>query len=371
MVDGLPTTPSVAPVLTGGGVLLGPWEERDLPHVVELADEEGRRWSRSLVDVRTVDDARSWMRSRSGPDRVDWAVRDPESGTLLGRTSLHHLGEHPPSAEIGYGVHPAHRRRGVAAAAVRLATAWGFGELGLTRIELHHDTGNLGSCAVAARCGFAHEGTERSTLGYPDGRVADMHRHARLAGDPDVPVAAAAAPLDVPVLTGEGLVLRAWRDDEGAVYARGMSDPLAARWAGGRPPATPEEGRALIGRLHRRALEGSTAAWAIEDGDAVVGSIGVRSINLVDRWAATAYWVMPEARGRSIAPRALRLATTYAFEGLDLHRLRLQHAVANTASCRVAQKAGFALESVQRESCLLAEGFVDEHEHVRLRTDPV
>jgi RimJ/RimL family protein N-acetyltransferase len=364
-----PPVPGTAPVLHGVGVVLSPWQDDDLTGIVELADDEGRRWSRSLAGVRTVEDAREWLRTRRGPDRVDWALRDPASDALLGRTSLHDLGRHPASAEIGYGVHPAHRGRGVAAAAVRTATAWGFGELGLSRIELHHDTRNLASCAVAARTGYAHEGTERAALGYPDGSVADMHRHARLAGDPDAPAARAAAPLEVPVLRGEGVVLRPWRDDEGAVYARGMSDPLAARWAPGSPPTTPEEGRALLARLRRRALEGSTVAWAIETDGVLAGSIGVRSINLVDRWAATAYWVLPEARGRGIAPRALRLATAYAFEGLGLHRMRLQHAVGNTASCRVAEKAGYTLESVQRESCLLADGFVDEHEHVRLRTD--
>jgi [ribosomal protein S5]-alanine N-acetyltransferase len=52
--------------------------------------------------------------------------------------------------------------------------------------------------------------------------------------------------------------------------------------------------------------------------------------------------------------------------GLGLHRVQLQHAVDNAASCRVATKAGFALEGTQRGSCLLAEGFVDEHLHARV-----
>lgn len=173
------TVPAVAPRLHGEGVLLSPWEDTDLPRIVELADEEGVRWSRSLAGMRSVDDARRWLAQRRGPDRVEWAVRDPTTHALIGRTSLHRLTDRPPSAEVGYGVHPSHRRRGVATTAVGTAVSWAFTELELRRVELVHDVGNTASCRVAARCGFAHEGLERSALGYPDGRVGDQHRHAR------------------------------------------------------------------------------------------------------------------------------------------------------------------------------------------------
>ena len=85
-----------------------------------------------------------------------------------------------------------------------------------------------------------------------------------------------------------------------------------------------------------------------------------------DRVIAIARLTLPAARGRGIAPRALDLATSYAMSGLGLHRVQLQHALDNTASCRVAEKAGFTLEGFQRGSCLLASGYVDEHLHARV-----
>lgn len=361
--------PTVSPQLRGDGVLLTAWEEQDLPRIVELADEVTRRWSGSLVDVRTLDDARSWVAVRRGPGRIDWAVRDPATRDLVGRTGLHRFEVHPPMAEIGYGVHPAHRRRGIAAAAVATVTRWAFDDLGLGRVELVHDVDNTASCAVATRSGFALEGVERQALGYPDGRVADQHRHARLVTDPPGPAERPVPRLDVPLLSGEGVALRPWRAEDAETYLRGKRDPESARWSPHPPPVTAADAEILVARVGRRAADGEAIGWAVHEDGVVVGSVALRDINRVDRWATASYWTLPEARGRGVAPRALVLATRHAFEGLGLHRVKLQHAVANLASCRVAAKAAFALEGTQRGSCLLADGFVDEHLHARVASD--
>jgi len=39
---------------------------------------------------------------------------------------------------------------------------------------------------------------------------------------------------------------------------------------------------------------------------------------------------------------------SWAFEEADFHRLDLEHAMGNRASCRVAEKTGFAGEGVRR-----------------------
>ncbi len=355
-----------APELRGDGVLLTAWEPGDLPAIVELADDVGRHWSRSLADMHTVEDAARWVADRSGPDRVDWAVRDPATRVLLGRTSLHRFTTEPAAAEIGYGVHPDHRRRGVAAAAVATAVGYAFGDLGLHRVELVHDVGNVGSCSVATRCGFALEGVERHALGYPDGRVADQHRHGRLATDPPGPADPPAPPLEVPELSGEGVRLRAWSGDDAAAVLAGLSDPEAARWDPRLPLPDLAAARAWIAGRAARAAGGKAVSWAVEVDGAVVGSVALREVNLVDRWATASYWTLPAARGHGLAGRALDLVTSYAVSVLGLHRVQLQHALDNTASCRVAEKAGFALEGTQRGSCLLATGYVDEHLHARV-----
>jgi RimJ/RimL family protein N-acetyltransferase len=59
----------------------------------------------------------------------------------------------------------------------------------------------------------------------------------------------------------------------------------------------------------------------------------------------------------------------WALGDLGLHRLECQHAVANTASCRVAQKAGYAYEGTKRSACLHADGWHDMHLHAQVRSD--
>ncbi|MET9382572.1 GNAT family N-acetyltransferase [Streptomyces sp. NPDC002928] len=62
--------------------------------------------------------------------------------------------------------------------------------------------------------------------------------------------------------------------------------------------------------------------------------------------AEVGYWTAAHARGRGVAPRALHTLTDWAFAADGLTRLELIHRVDNTASCRVAQKTGFAFTTL-------------------------
>jgi RimJ/RimL family protein N-acetyltransferase len=59
---------------------------------------------------------------------------------------------------------------------------WAVDELGLHRLFLYHSTANPASCRVAAKAGFAFEGTLRSAMRHPDG-WHDMHLHGLVPGD--------------------------------------------------------------------------------------------------------------------------------------------------------------------------------------------
>jgi ribosomal-protein-alanine N-acetyltransferase len=360
------------PTLQADGLLLGPWRDEDAPQVVALAhDPTTRQWSPSLRPVRTEADARAWIEGRRGTARVDWAVREPETGELIGRVGLHHFDEDSRSGEIGYGVLPSRRRRGIARRAVEVAVRHGFEQLGLARISLIHAVDNPASCAVAVRSGFAYEGIERQALDHGDGVLHDIHRHARLATDPPGPAPGAPPPLrPVTVAAGE-LLLRPWRPDDAREVLRALTDPSISRWSPRAQVADLDAARRWVAVRAARWVEGAAAFWAVVSADdQLLGSVGLREVNTVDAFAVASYWVMPESRGRGVATTALRAATAHGFAELGLHRVQLAHALGNRASCRVAEKSGFALEGVLRGSSLLPEGWSDEHLHARLTTDP-
>nr|WP_232839963.1 GNAT family protein [Nocardia aurea] len=85
--------------------------------------------------------------------------------------------------------------------------------------------------------------------------------------------------------------------------------------------------------------------------------------------AEVAYWTVPAARGRGVAPRAAATLTDWALNARGFHRIELAHSVRNTQSCRVARKLGFALEGTRRSAGLHADGWHDMHLHARIRGD--
>jgi RimJ/RimL family protein N-acetyltransferase len=67
-------------------------------------------------------------------------------------------------AEVGYGLTPAVRGRGVMTRALRAALDWGFTELDLLGVHWRAEVGNIASRRVAEACGFRLEGTVRGLL---------------------------------------------------------------------------------------------------------------------------------------------------------------------------------------------------------------
>lgn len=182
-------------------------------------------------------------------------------------------------------------------------------------------------------------------------------------------------------LAGRGLLLRPWdpeSDADVAAWLRGVTDPEFRRWNTPLVPVTDTAGARDSLRVRAaRAQEGSAASFLIADaesgGGTALGHIGVNDIHRLLGVARVGYWVLPEARGRGVATRALGLVAGWAFREVGLHRLELGHAVGHEASCRVAEHCGFRYEGTLRGALLEAErrdAFRDAHLHARLVTDP-
>ena len=94
-------------------------------------------------------------------------------------------------------------------------------------------------------------------------------------------------------------------------------------------------------------------AFAVTVDGQPVGSIGVVLGEDVERCSAeVGYWLGESYWGRGIATRALVGFTRYAFAAYGLERLFAVPLAANTASCRVLEKAGYRLEGRMRRSAV-------------------
>lgn len=181
------------------------------------------------------------------------------------------------------------------------------------------------------------------------------------------------------VLDGHGLRLRAWDPESAAdvdTWLRAHLDPEFLRWNTPLRDITDTAGARESLRARAAATEAGTAAvFCVTDAadGAVLGQVGLHAIDRVFGCARVGYWVLPEARGKGVATRSLRLAADWSFARLGLHRLELGHALGHEASCRIAERCGFRHEGTLRGAMWEAgrrDAWRDVHGHARLATDP-
>jgi len=118
-------------------------------------------YRREHADEFVAEAGRAWAASESAVFAV-CAAEAPDA--LLGMIGLHDVdltGDPGGVAEIGYWMSPEGRGRGLMTRAVRLLSAWGVDELGLTRISWYAVVGNEPSRRVAEACGYQVEGLLR------------------------------------------------------------------------------------------------------------------------------------------------------------------------------------------------------------------
>jgi len=143
--------------------------------------------------------------------------------------------------------------------------------------------------------------------------------------------------------------LRPWREADAPEIAAALDgDPEIARWLDQIPqPYTSEDALAYIRGLTGNERESRFALTEAGD-DRLIGSIGA-TWNETRDVAEIGYWLRADGRGRGAATAAVRLLVPWAFaEGAA--RVQLRADVENTASRRVAEKAGFRLEGVLRSA---------------------
>src|SRR5690606_35898582 len=212
--------PEMVPVLQEGGVRLRAHAEADLPGIVEQCrDPQTVRWT-SVPEGYDEEDARSflarvredWERGAATSPRW-WAVEAvDEDGTWRFAGSYDYRPDGRGAAEVGFGLHPWARGRGVGEAALRLLLDHAFTEDGVQTMRWTAERGNWASRRLAWSCGFRLHDAVRARV--PD-REGGPPREAWVGSlRHDEPREPGARWLEPPVLHGERVVLRPWREDD-------------------------------------------------------------------------------------------------------------------------------------------------------------
>ncbi|NJP95169.1 GNAT family N-acetyltransferase [Nonomuraea sp. FMUSA5-5] len=163
-------------------------------------------------------------------------------------------------------------------------------------------------------------------------------------------------------MTPPNVRLREWQEADAPVVLRAFQAPdlrPQAPW----PVVTLKDASGWIA-----SWAGAGHAFAVLHDERVVGNVAVTKVDGHGN-GSVSYWVVPEARGRGVAVAATRLVARWAFDERGLYRLELGHRADNPASCRVATKAGFLPEGIERGKLCYAGVRYDVERHARLATD--
>jgi RimJ/RimL family protein N-acetyltransferase len=155
-------------------------------------------------------------------------------------------------------------------------------------------------------------------------------------------------------LTGEGVLLREWTEEDLDDLVELLDEPDIARWTPMPSPFDVAAGIAYLKRAQQGRATGQRIQLAITaDGGRPLGEVLLFGMDLGLKEAELGYLVGAPFRRRGLASAALGLLSGYAHSALGLSRLLLRIDPANTASTAVARRCGFRLTG---EPPILQEG---------------
>lgn len=326
--------------------------------VAQCTDPESLRWTTVPADYTpamgaewVAEAARGWA---AGTSYVR-AVADAGTDAFLGSVDLRP--GVPGTSEVGFGLGPWARGRGVMTRALALLLGWAFapapGGLGLGLVRWSANVGNWPSRRAAWKAGFRGFTTVRGLLDHrgvaTDGWVATVR--ADEVGSPDGRWLAVPR-LALTARDASAWVLRPWRGpddaDEVAGVVRACTDPDTRRWLWTLPdPYTAEDARAFLRTRPEGPATGEYVGWAVAPaaGGPAVASVSVFRLTEPYGNPELGWWAAPRVRGRGVMSAAVRRVASWVLDeapdGVRSHRLNVQLDAGNEPSARVALAAGF------------------------------
>ncbi|WP_329587261.1 GNAT family N-acetyltransferase [Streptomyces sp. NBC_01005] len=152
------TLPAASVRLAGQNIVLREWDEADIPALIEMYDDpEIDRWT-PVPSPFDEDAARAYFgraRAARAEGRLIQLAITADGGQPQGEVLIWWDDPDDRDIELAYGVGSRFRRRGLASAAVTVATGYALQHCEARRVLLRIEAGNAPSAAVARSAGFA------------------------------------------------------------------------------------------------------------------------------------------------------------------------------------------------------------------------
>lgn len=132
---------------------------------------------------------------------------------------------------------------------------------------------------------------------------------------------------------------------------------------------TSQDSAALIDTFVRKQASGDGFHFGIWQRGHLAGGLVCWYIHRQNRNAELGYWLGATMLGQGLASRSAALGIRHLFEVEQLNRVEMLCGVDNRPSRRVAERLGFSLEGIRRESHWITDRFVDHAVYGLLRRD--
>ena len=156
----------------------------------QLTADDSERWFQNLSDgevtgligmdpLETVQELEeiinSFMDRFKEGAGIIWAITLKESNEFIGTCSYETIDNEKHSGEIGYDLLKEYWGHGFMTEALRAVIDYGFGQLGLDRIEANTAPSNTASRSLLERLGFFEEGLFRESSSFSGEFGDDIH----------------------------------------------------------------------------------------------------------------------------------------------------------------------------------------------------
>ena len=181
------------------------------------------------------------------------------------------------------------------------------------------------------------------------------------------------AGLKTQFIVGEGIELRAWREDDvqigfDVVIRNREHLETFSRWM--TPDYSLESARTFIIESITNRLQRKDLRLGIFRESKLIGSIGFVYFDLDAKKTEIGYWIDKDEEGKGIITRACRVLIDYAFNELEMNRVEIRCSTKNLRSGAVPERLGFTKEAVLRQAERLKDGLHDFSVYGLLAQDP-